>query len=281
MNIFEVLKKGTEILKNNNVDDYEFDAFCLLEETFSLTKTDYFLKRFEAADEQKVKCFFEYIDRRASGEPLQYILGKWSFMDCEFYVGSGVLIPRSDTEILVETAIDYIKKNDVKVVFDLCAGSGCIGISVARVFPEIQVFCVELSDVAFSYLEKNSVLNNVKNVKAIKGDITEICDGTDIGKIDVLLSNPPYIITSEIETLSREVRKEPVMALDGGEDGFYFYDLISEKWLSSMRRGAFVAFECGETQAIALREKVKPFSADIRIHNDLNGIQRVVSFIKN
>ncbi len=279
MNVFEVLKKGTEILKVNNIDDYDFDAFCLLEEAFSLTRNDYFMKRFEEADEEKVNHFFKYIDRRVSGEPLQYILGKWSFMDCEFYVGPGVLIPRSDTEILVETAIDYIKNNDVKIVFDLCAGSGCVGISVASVFPDIQVYCVELSDVAFSYLEKNIILNNVKNVKALKGDINKICDEVDMGNIDVLLSNPPYIITSEIESLSREVKKEPYMALDGGEDGFTFYDIILERWLFSMKRGSFAAFECGETQAPVLEKKFRTVSDDIHIYNDLNGIQRVVSLV--
>ncbi len=281
MNVFEVLKKGKEILKINNVDDYDFDAVCLLEDAFSFSKNDYFLKRFETADEDKTDLFFEYIERRASGEPLQYILGKWSFMNGEFFVGPGVLIPRSDTEILVETAIDYIKNNDVKIVYDLCAGSGCVGISVASAFPDVQVYCVELSDVAFSYLEKNIVLNNAKNVKAVKGDITKICDEADIGKIDVLLSNPPYIITSEIDSLSREVKNEPFMALDGGEDGYYFYDLILKNWVSSMKQGSFVAFECGETQAITLKEKFEVLAYDIHIYNDLNGIQRVVSLVKN
>lgn len=281
MNVFEVLKRGTKILKENNVDDYDFDAVCLLEEAFSFTRNEYFMKRYEAADEEKTKLFFECIDRRASGEPLQYILGKWSFMDCEFYVGPGVLIPRSDTEILVETAIDYIKKNSVRVVFDLCSGSGCIGISVASVFPEVQVYCIELSDLAFPYLKRNIDLNNVKNVKAIKGDITKVCDETDIGKIDVLLSNPPYIITSEIDSLSREVKQEPFMALDGGEDGYDFYDAIIEKWVLRMKRGSFAAFECGETQALKLKEKFSTLSENIKIYNDLNGIQRVVSLVKN
>ena len=281
MNIFEVLKKGKDILKNNNIEDFDFDAVCLLEEAFSFSKNDYFINRFNEADEEKTVRFFEYIKRRASCEPLQYIIGKWPFMNGEFYVGSGVLIPRSDTEILVETAINYIKDNDVKVVYDLCAGSGCVGISVASSFPDIQVYCVELSDVAYSFLEKNIAHNNVKNVKAIKGDITEIYKEIDIKSIDVLLSNPPYIETAEIELLSQEVKNEPFMALDGGADGFAFYDVICKKWISQMKSGSFSAFECGETQANGLKKRFEIFSDNIKIYNDLNGIQRVVSLLKN
>ncbi len=280
MNIFEVLKSGESILKENNVQDYDFDALCLLEETFNFTRNDYYLNRLNEADKDLSEKYFSLIERRISGEPLQYIIGKWPFMYGEFYVGEGVLIPRSDTETLVFSAIDYIKKNNVKVVFDLCAGSGCVGISVAKKFPDVQVFCIELSDVAFNYLERNIKLNAVKNVTAIKGDITKCFADFDLEKIDVLLSNPPYIETDEIKRLSIEVQKEPFMALDGGNDGYYFYDIIAENWLPCMRKGTFASFECGETQARVLAEKLNHLSAETEIHRDLNNIERVVSLIK-
>lgn len=280
MNISEVLKSGENKLKANNIQDYDFDALCLLEETFNFTRNDYYLNRLKEADEKLSEQYFSLIERRISGEPLQYIIGKWPFMYGEFYVGEGVLIPRSDTEVLVYSAIDYIEKNDVKFVFDLCAGSGCVGISVAKKFPDIQVFCVELSDVAFDYLERNIKLNDVKNVTAIKGDITKCFVDFDLEMIDVLVSNPPYIETDEIATLSVEVQNEPFMALNGGKDGFYFYDNIAENWLSFMKKGSFASFECGETQARVLAEKLAHLSAETVIHKDLNNFERVVSLIK-
>ncbi len=282
MTIFEVYKSGCKMLEDKGVQDFDFDARCLFEQAFEFDKNDYFLNRHNQADEEKTKLFFVLINRRLSGEPLQYILGKWSFFDCEFYVGDGVLIPRADTEILVEAAADFIKVNgNVKTVCDLCAGSGCVGISLAKMFPEIQVYSIELSDTAFKYLEKNIALNSVDNVKPIKGDITCGSDAFCISDIDVLVSNPPYIETDEIYTLSTEVQKEPFMALDGGKDGFYFYNIIGEKWIDFLKNGSFAAFECGETQAQKLAEMYSIYSSEIKIHNDLNGIERVVSLIKN
>lgn len=282
MNYFELLKRGSKILEENGVEDFAFDAQCLLEHVFEIDRNGYFLKRFSAVDEDKKKVFLSLIERRAKGEPLQYIIGKWSFMDGEFSVGEGVLIPRQDTEILVEAAADFIKNNpDVKTVCDLCAGSGCVGISIAMMFPEIQVCCIELSDIAFSYLEKNIKLNNVRNVTAVKGDITKGFEFFNLNDVDVLVSNPPYIETEEIKTLSREVQKEPFMALDGGTDGFDFYRVIGEKWLHFLKKGSFAAFECGETQARELSRIYSVYSSDLNIIKDLNGIERVVSLIKN
>lgn len=282
MNIFEVLKSGIKILEENNIEDSDFDARCLLEEAFSLSSNDYFLNKFSTADEDKTEKFMSYIERRAAGEPLQYIIGKWPFMSGEFYVGKGVLIPRSDTEVLVETAADFIRKHSgVKTVYDLCAGSGCVGISIAMMFPDVDVYCVELSDVAFSYLEKNIELNKVKNVKAIKGDILQGYEKLSDKQIDVLVSNPPYIETEEISTLSREVREEPFMALDGGEDGYVFYNSIKDKWIPFMKKGSFAAFECGETQSQMLKKIFSEYSDKTKIYKDLNDIERVVSIVRN
>ncbi len=282
MNIFELLKRGSKILEVSGIEDCDFDALCLLEHAFDFNRNEYFLNRFTDADEKKKDLFLSLVERRKNGEPLQYILGKWSFMNGEFFVGDGVLIPRHDTEILVETATEFIKNNPgVKNVVDLCSGSGCVGISVAMQFTDVQVTCVELSDKAFGFLEKNIKENKVKNVKAVKGDITKGFEFFDLGKIDVLLSNPPYIETDEIKTLSREVLNEPIMALDGGSNGFDFYNIIGERWLPYLNSGSFAAFECGETQAKKLSELYSDFSSQIYIYKDLNGIERVVSLLKN
>ncbi len=280
MKIFEVLKQGTQLLTNKKIEDAEFDALCLLEKAFGFDRNKYYFNKLNEANEDITNAYFSLIDRRISGEPLQYIVGKWQFMNGEFYVGSGVLIPRQDTEILVETAIEYIKSNNVKTVVDLCSGSGCIGISLAMAFPEIEVYCIELSKKAFSYLNKNIELNGVRNVKAINGDITMGFDYFRIKDIDVLVSNPPYIETDEISRLSREVKNEPFMALDGGNDGYDFYRIIKDKWFLSMKKGSFSAFECGEKQARRLKEMFSGISSRTDIVNDLNGIERVVTAIK-
>ena len=282
MKIFELLKYGRQVLYESEIEDSDFDAECLLMHAFGFDKNKMFLNRLEKADEDKKDLFLSFIERRKSGEPLQYIIGKWPFMDGEFFVGEGVLIPRFDTEILVETAADYIRKHDnVKVVCDLCAGSGCVGISLGMMFPDVQVYCVEFSDKAFEYLEKNVKHNNVSNVKAVKGDVIKGVEAFGFDRIDVLVSNPPYIETDEISTLSKEVKREPFMALDGGKDGLYFYRNIADRWLKFINNTCFSAFECGETQSEDLCQIYSVFSSQINISKDLNGIERVVSFIKN
>ncbi len=282
MNVFEVFKRGSKRLEENGVENFDFDSRCLLEFAFGFDENGYFLNRLNIADEEKTEKFFRLIDRRIGGEPLQYIVGKWGFMDGEFYVGDGVLIPRQDTELLAETVISYIRTHkDVKTVYDLCSGSGCVGISIAMAFPEINVCCVELSDKAFSFLEKNIKLNKVANVKAVKGDINNGIDFFDFDDVDVIVSNPPYIETNEIPLLSAEVRLEPHMALDGGNDGLDFYRVIAEKWVSRLKGNAFAAFECGENQAEKLSKLISELSSEIKIYKDLNGIERVVSLIKD
>ncbi len=281
MKIYEVLKQGVRVLEEHKIPDAEFDALCLLEKAFDFNRNLYYFNKLNDADVNKSEVFLSYVSRRISGEPLQYILGKWEFMTGEFYVGDGVLIPRQDTEILVETVAEYIKTHNVKTIVDLCAGSGCIGISLAMMFPEIEVFSIELSDKAFYYLEKNIELNEVENVKAINGDIVNGLAYFGIEDIDILVSNPPYIETEEIKTLSVEVQNEPFMALDGGKDGYFFYKIIKEKWLSLMKKESFAVFECGENQAGNLAEIFSDISTDTKIVNDLNDVQRVVSIIKN
>lgn len=282
MKFFELLKYGRQTLAEIGIEDSDFDAECLMMYAFDFDKNKLFVNRLEEADEERTNAFLSLIERRKAGEPLQYIIGKWPFMDGEFFVGEGVLIPRFDTETLVEAVAEFIRKNkNVKVVCDLCAGSGCIGISLGMIFPDIQVYCVELSDDAFKYLEKNIRHNNVTNVKAVKGDITDGFKAFDFNGIDVLVSNPPYIETDEIATLSCEVQNEPHMALDGGKDGLFFYHVIADKWLKHLNKGCFSAFECGEKQAKDLIEIYSEFSSDINIYKDLNGIERVVSLIMN
>lgn len=274
MNFSELFKLGSKILSDNGVEDYDFDAMCLIEHAFGFNRNQYFLNRKATVEEKEKEKFLSLINRRVNGEPLQYIIGKWGFMDGEFYVGDGVLIPRPDTEILVETAADYIGNNNVNTVFDLCAGSGCIGLTVARLVPHSRVFLIEKSDDAMKYLVSNKNKFNLKNVDIISGDIFNGFDSFQIPEPDLILSNPPYINSDEILSLQSEVLKEPVMALDGGIDGLDFYKAIADKWIKSCNSS--IAVECGEGQAESIKKLFSFHCSEIFSISDFNGIERVV-----
>ncbi len=212
-------------------------------------------------------------NRRKQGEPLQYIIGKWWFYGGEFFVGEGVLIPRQDTELLVETGLDLIKDIKNPSVIDLCSGSGCIAVSIALERRDAQVSALEKYSEAFAFLEKNISHNNTQNVLAIKGDVLDSPDK----KYDLILSNPPYITAQDMKTLQTEVTKEPETALFGGEDGLFFYRQITRVWKSALKSGGCLAFEVGIGQADDVAEIMKSEGfTEIGIKKDFNGVQRVV-----
>ena len=273
MTNFEVLKQVENELKVIT-EDYVFDSWCLFSEVFQLNKTQYILNKNETADEKLIKKLFELTEERKKGQPLQYLLGKWYFLDNEFYVGKGVLIPRADTECLVEEVARYIQNNDVKIVYDLCSGSGCIGISLAKMFEKITVYLVEKSSQALKYLEKNVVLNGVNNVKIISGDIFDGCKKMGLISCDVIVSNPPYIRSDEIKTLQQEVKNEPITALDGGKDGLVFYREL-KNWFDEIDNCKFIAMECAEDQAEDIKSIFNDYKQISYVY-DLNNIKRDV-----
>lgn len=211
--------------------------------------------------------------KRAGHLPLQYILGKWSFMGFEFNVGEGVLIPRDDTEVLVGLCLDYLKASDGKTALDLCAGSGAVSVALDKL-ANADVTAVELSDKAYNFL-----LENIKgtNIKPHKGDIFECYRDFEAKCFDLIASNPPYIKTDEIEALQTEVGYEPKTALDGGADGLDFYRAIARRWTPLLKSGGAMAFELGEGQA----EYVGGLMADhgyinIKTAKDLGGTDRAI-----
>ena len=213
------------------------------------------------------------LGKRKEGVPLQYILGKWWFYKSEFLVGEGVLIPRQDTEILVETAIDLLKGKQNPTVCDLCSGSGCIAVSIALERNDATVIAVEKYDEAFEYLVKNINHNKSKNAEAVKYDVTE----KPFGKYDLIVCNPPYIPETEKSDLSREVLNEPHSALFGGDDGLYFYRIITKNWKQCLNPDGILAFEVGIKEADEVKEILKKEGfTNIGTRQDLIGIQRVV-----
>lgn len=213
------------------------------------------------------------IEKRCGGIPVQYLMGKWWFYKGEFFVGDGVLIPRQDTETLVETACELLRDKPDGDVADLCAGTGCIGISIAAEYPDSKVVCIEKYEKAFSYLQRNIVHNAVSNVRPVLADV---CDEVS-GRYDLIVSNPPYITSCDMAKLSEEVKKEPHTALFGGEDGLYFYRVISKLWKPALKKGGILAFEVGIDQAASVAEIMKSEGFErITVRNDLCGVQRVV-----
>ena len=227
-----------------------------------------------------MKRFADMLWRVKSGEPLQYVLGKWDFYNYEFSVGKGVLIPRPETEELVETALSSIKDKPSPVVLDLCSGSGCIGISIARERPDCSVYCVELFDEALAYLNKNA--QNDKNVKIIKADVLQNPDESILPlKADLIASNPPYIKRNEISSLQDEVQQEPISALDGGEDGLDFYRSIISKWLVLLKENGVVLFEIGEEQGEAVKALLEENGfKECAVIKDMYGNNRIVKAVK-
>ena len=270
MNLKEAYSYSVAFLNGNKVDEADFKALCIVCHIAGIKNSDY---ASHINDDIIMSRLADALWRLKSGEPLQYVIGKWDFYESEFYVGEGVLIPRPETEELVEKAVDIIKGVDKPVIVDLCSGSGCIGISLAKKFPNATVYCIEKSKEAFRYLIKNS--EDSKNVVAINADISECFKDLDIKKADLIVSNPPYIRSSELETLQDEVKAEPVMALDGGADGLDFYRIINDKWYSLIKDNGYLLLEIGNEQGKDIKEVLSNFNKT-EVIKDIYGNDRIV-----
>lgn len=275
MTVNEIYQSGLKLLENNNIENSKFEAQSLLQKAFSLDRVGFIIHKTDKADENCSHNFLKFIEKRISGEPLQYILGEWSFMGFDFKVGRGVLIPRDDTEVVVNLCIDFLKNRTNKKTVDLCSGSGAIAVALDKI-SGAKVTAVEIDETAFSYLETNVKENN-SSVKPVMADALEICDTFADGELDLIVSNPPYIKSADIETLQKEVRLEPRLALDGGEDGCDFYREIVSRWSRKLKKGGALAFELGENQADAVKALMteQGFS-DFKISLDFGGVQRAI-----
>ncbi|MEE0868605.1 MAG: peptide chain release factor N(5)-glutamine methyltransferase, partial [Ruminococcus sp.] len=247
MTVREAYIKCKEILADSKIENETFEAICLFEKVTGFDRLGIISHGNEQITEEKLTELLSLVRRRSEHEPLQYILGSWTFCGFDFFVGKGVLIPRDDTEVVVNLCIDYLKNSESKKVIDLCAGSGAISVALEKL-AGAEVTALELSDDAFKFLVKNIKLNNTK-VKAVKGDVFKAyCDFED-DTFDLIVSNPPYIKSDDIQTLQTEVRQEPRLALDGGKSGYDFYEAIIKNWSSKLRHGGALAFELGENQS--------------------------------
>lgn len=268
MTLKEAFNYGVYFLCANGVDEAEFKSMCLACHVDGIKNSEYEIHK---NDEIIMKRFADLLWRVKSGEPLQYVIGKWDFYESEFYVGEGVLIPRPETEELVELTVKNAKEIEKPVIIDLCAGSGCIGISIAKAVPNSKVYLVENSDKAFKYLQKNAV--GVENVVLIKANIFKL---PEIEKANIIVSNPPYVKTGDIENLQKEVLREPAVALDGGADGLDFYKFISKEYKKYLKVHGKLFFEIGEDEANDV-ENILTLDGykNVEIIKDMNGNNRI------
>ncbi len=273
--LYSVYRDAVKRLTDSKCDSPEFDAQQLVSYCFGYNKTGLLIHSGAEVDEVKLIHFEDCVKRRCNYEPLQYIIGIWDFYKYSFKVGKGVLIPRPETEILVDFAVDKISKNDYKVVFDLCCGSGCIGLSVAKMCPEVKVYSIDISDDALAYTRQNKELLIADNVTVMKADILDGTSFIGLPRPDIILSNPPYIRSEEIKTLQKEVQFEPSLALDGGEDGLVFYRALSEIWYPLINKGGYMAMECGEEQAEDIMSIFSGKAEKGKVIKDIQGHNRV------
>ncbi len=249
MTLGEAYSYAVKYLDELGTDETKFKALCVCCEASGVKNSEFLLHKDDVTVNEK--SLFSMLECLKNGGVLQYIIGKWSFYKYDFSVGEGVLIPRPETEKIVEYTVDAAKKKKIKVVFDLCSGSGCIGISIARELKDTVVYCVEKSEEAFKYLEENS--KEVTNVKPVLGDIMKPETLELPEKCDIIVSNPPYIKSDEIEKLPPEVKREPRVALDGGKDGLEFYRMLALCWVKRINPGGEIIVEIDGKEC----EKVK------------------------
>ena len=277
MKINELRKKLANELACCAFEEAEFEADCMVADLLGVSNSLLRVIGETQVDDETIDKSNGFVIRRLNGEPLQYILGKWEFYGLDFYVGDGVLIPRPETELLIDIALRFAENQKNISVFDLCSGSGCIGITVAKQLPDSEVTVLEKSEKALAYLLKNKELNCADNLTVVKGDLF---DGSDLfsgRKCDILLSNPPYIRSDVISTLQREVLSEPAMALDGGNDGLDFYHAIAEKWISCIKPEGMLAVEIGDEQGKGVSEILSRYFGDVQVIKDYSGNDRVVT----
>lgn len=273
MTIFSAYNDTKNKLKDAGIEAYVFEAKQIIRFVTKYSNLQIMEKYMEPLEPMQEAFLKSVVAERVKRVPLQYLLGEWSFFGYDFCVGEGVLCPRADTEVLVETALDFIGDKPLRVA-DLCAGTGCVGISVAKEKPLCLVTAVEKYSEAYSYLVKNVEKNKAENVIPLLADIETV--ETD-EKFDLILSNPPYITKEEMAILDEETKKEPETALFGGDDGLEFYRIILNKWLPRLKNGGMLAVEVGFKQAAEVSRLFEAAGLkNVKTRSDLNEIERVV-----
>lgn len=272
----QMCHNGAAILADAGITDAEYDSFALLEYITGMDRTAYILNGSKSVHEDIAERYDAVIDRRSSHIPLQHITGQAWFYGRSFNVNSDVLVPRQDTEVLVSEALKVINAKDS--VLDMCTGSGCIIITLALEKKLGRALGADISEAALKVAAGNREKLGADDVTFVKSNIFSDINVNDEELFDVIVSNPPYIATGEIETLTEEVRiHDPYIALDGLEDGLHFYREITHQSLNYIKSGGWLLYEIGCTQAHDVSDIMSEYGySNIKVIKDLAGLDRVV-----
>ena len=267
----DLLIYAVKEFENVGIEEASVEARNILLYTFNISLLDFSLNRNkELGVKEKIEKFLSFVEERKKRKPFQYIINKQNFYGLDFYVDENVLIPRFDTEVLVEKILKDNKDNNFQIL-DLCTGSGAIAISLKKLGKYKSVKALDISEKALDIAKKNSNLNET-TIDFICSDMFEKING----KFDIIISNPPYIPSRDIEDLSLEVKDyEQKLALDGLEDGLYFYRIIAKEAKAYLKENGKIYLEIGYNQAKDIREIFKEYNK-IEVYKDLAGKDRVV-----
>lgn len=255
MIISEAIKKGMIELKNGNVEEPKLKARLLMQYVLNKSRQYVIVNDMEQLDKAKEKQYLEEIKILKKGVPIEHITHQKEFMKLSFFVDKNVLIPRQDTEILVEEVINIAKKNNAKKILDLCTGSGAIAVSLAKYLPQAEITAIDISNEALKIAKKNAISNNVENqITFISSDMFT---NLNEEKFDIIVSNPPYIKTNVIKKLDIQVQNEPYIALDGGKDGLDFYKKIINESYQYLKYNGYLCLEIGFDQKIDVIELIE------------------------
>ncbi|MDR3113433.1 MAG: peptide chain release factor N(5)-glutamine methyltransferase [Endomicrobium sp.] len=275
MKVYDILNCAKKNLSERKIDDYKSSAELLLSTVLKIKRSKLALIRERNLTEEEISLFNQYVQRRAKREPAAYILGSCEFMGFEFKVNENVLIPRPETELLVEEALSFSKSINEPDVLDLCAGSGCIAVSLSKLGNFKNVCASDISAQALKTAKENAEFNGAQNINFVQSDIFSSLDGK---KFDIIVSNPPYVSESEYVKLEPELKYEPQIALITGEDGLFFYKRIADcakKYLNSDGR-IFLELNANKSEEIKNIFERADFK-NMRIVKDYAGLDRILT----
>ncbi len=293
MKALEKLRKISELFGPSGIDAPEKEAELLIRHGLNLDMVTLYRENPEL-DEKQAHAIEAMVNRRSGREPLQYITGCTGFAGLKILVGGGVLIPRPETELMAEYAARITAQRAGRMaqsatdnrqqvaILDLCTGSGCLALALAKEFRDAMVYGTDISEKALSYAEKNAHLNDINNITFLRGHLFEPFSADIPDRLfDLIISNPPYIRSGDIETLQPEIRDwEPQIALDGGAEGLDYYREIIPAARMFLKDGGMLMFELGEGCAGDVLNIMKDIGyLKIEVQRDYAGIERIIQAI--